>query len=168
MELDPLLSLVLISGTIRKKLWMAHIAFLAALAVCVLLGTWLAVPRAIERVEGAFSPAGTLAAGLPSGGAGVELPVLRAAVYVQRACVLRDLSRVRQVRRSNCRRFPLRGLHRPRSSRPLCSRRCAELLCGSRGGSGGALETHIALLSQALPIKGTNLASHFRSPAGAS
>ena len=49
-----LLHLLLVSGPIRQKLWMANLAFFGALLLCIALTVWLLYPGAVERVAWAF------------------------------------------------------------------------------------------------------------------
>jgi hypothetical protein len=47
-------NLLLVSGPIRQKLWMAHLAFWAVLLLCILLSMWMLTPGAVERVTWAL------------------------------------------------------------------------------------------------------------------
>ena len=49
-----LVTLLLVSGPIRQKLWMAHAALAAALLICGSVWYWLSRPGAVERVSWAF------------------------------------------------------------------------------------------------------------------
>ena len=49
-----LVNLLLVSGPIREKLWMAYLGFLGGLLFCAVLTVWLSIPEAADRIGWAF------------------------------------------------------------------------------------------------------------------
>jgi hypothetical protein len=49
-----ILAALVVSGPIRQHLWKAHLAFWLALLVCVVLGLWLSIPGAVEKLSWIF------------------------------------------------------------------------------------------------------------------